>query len=255
MTTKIEWVRSADGSAGKTWNPVTGCSKISLGCRYCYAERMAIRLAGRHGYPADEPFRVTLHRRRLRQPLHWTRPSMIFVCSMSDLFHDDIPDDFIFAILGTIKECTYHTFQILTKRTRRLMDVSRRLVRWPANVWIGATVEARQYKSRIADLSQIDASVRFLSCEPLLEDLEEIDLRGVSWVIVGGESGPRARPMQADWAIGIRDQCIRKKVPYFFKQWGGVRKACAGRTLEGREWNQMPQQSCFHGYGQMKLVQ
>lgn len=240
MSTKIEWVQNVDGTQGKTWNPITGCSKISIGCRYCYAERLAKRLGGRYGYPKDEPFRVTFHPQRLCQPLEWKNPLMVFLCSMSDFFHRDVPDDYIFQILDIIKKCPQHTFQILTKRSHRMVQISKKIKLWPSNVWLGVTVEAKKYKKRIDHLKLVNSSVRFLSCEPLLENLGELDLHGVDWVIVGGESGPKARPMRSEWAIDIRDQCLAERISYFFKQWGGVNKKAAGRELEGKEWNQMP---------------
>lgn len=243
MSTKIEWVKNPDGTAGKTWNPITGCTKISLGCQHCYAERMAYRLAGRHGYPADEPFHVTLHQQRLEQPLRWNKPLVIFVCSMGDFFHKDVPDSFIFDILNVIKQCPQHIFQILTKRAERMLKISQEIGQWLPNVWLGVTVEAEEYKRRIDYLRHIKSSVKFLSCEPLLNDLGEVNLDGIDWVIVGGESGPKARPMNEKWAATIRDQCLKNKIPYFFKQWGGVNKKIAGRHLEGREWNQFPKSS------------
>ena len=240
MSTKIEWVTNLDGSKGKTWNPITGCSKISRGCKYCYAERMAKRLAGRHGYPKKEPFKVTLHSKRLYQPMEWKKPLMIFLCSMSDFFHDDVPDDYIFEIIEVIKKCRHHTFQVLTKRSERMMEISRKIKKWPDNVWLGVTVEAREYKQRINHLKTTDAQIKFLSCEPLLDDLGKLNLKNIDWVIAGGESGPGSRVMNRDWVINIRDQCIENDVPYFFKQWGGTNKKKAGRILDGRVWNQMP---------------
>jgi protein gp37 len=255
MSTKIEWVQNPDGTRGRTWNPSTGCSKISSGCKHCYAERMAYRLAGRYGYPADEPFKVTLHPERLKQPHSWKKSLMIFVCSMSDLFHEDIPDDFIFRVVETMENCPHHTFQLLTKRSRRLFEVSDKITAWPNNIWVGVTVEAKEYKYRMDDLRKVNALVRFVSCEPLLEDLGKLNLDGIDWVIVGGESGPRARPIRLEWVAKIRDQCLDKQVAYFFKQWGGVNKSAAGRKLEGREWNQMPRSSQSQYCGQMKLIQ
>jgi len=240
MPTKIEWVRNLDGTKGKTWNPVTGCSKISLGCTHCYAERLAKRLAGRYGYPSDEPFRLTLHPGRLLQPLGWQKPSTIFLCSMSDFFHSDIPDDYIFEVLNIVKQCPQHTFQILTKRSKRMLQISKKMKLWPPNVWLGVTVEAKKYKERIDDLKLASSSVRFLSCEPLLDNLGSLNLQGIGWVIVGGESGPKSRPMVEGWATDIRDQCLSQGIPYFFKQWGGLNKKASGRKLEGKEWNQMP---------------
>jgi protein gp37 len=232
----IEWTES-------TWNPVTGCSKISSGCLNCYAERMARRLAGRYGYPKTNPFKVTIHKNRLPQPLKWPGNQMIFVCSMSDLFHTDVPDKFIFAILEIMKECPHHIFQILTKRADRLLEFSKKIDNWPKNVWIGVTVEEKEFIKRIEILKQVDAAVRFLSCEPLLNDLGKIDLNGIDWLIVGGESGPNARPMNLKWVTNLRDQSIKRGIPYFFKQWGGINKKASGRCLEGKIWDQMPKSS------------
>ena len=233
QTSKIEWTEV-------TWNPITGCTKISPGCRHCYAERMARRLAGRHGYPKRDPFRVTFHPDRLRQPLRWRKPSMVFVCSMSDFFHAEVHENHILEVLAVIKQCPQHTFQILTKRSGRMAALSSKLGEWPPNVWMGVTVEARECLSRIDDLKSVQAPVRFLSCEPLLEDLGALDLRGIDWVICGGESGPKSRPMQPEWARHIRDQCVAEGIPYFFKQWGGVNKKRNGRVLDGRTWDGMP---------------
>ncbi len=230
---KIEWTEA-------TWNPVTGCSKLSRGCLNCYAERMAKRFAGRYGYPKDNPFQVTLHPDRLPKPLRWTKPHMIFVCSMGDLFHENVPEYYIFEILNVIRECPSHTFQILTKREERMLEISKKIGHWPENVWIGVTVEGKECMRRIDCLREVNASVRFMSCEPLLENLGKIRLEGLNWVIVGGESGFKARSMSPEWATSIRDQCLRENIPYFFKQWGGRNKKKAGRSLEGREWNQMP---------------
>jgi protein gp37 len=240
MTTKIEWVKNADGSRGITWNPITGCAKISSGCKHCYAERMAKRLAGRYGYPSDNPFKVTLHCDRLDQPFGWKKPSMIFLCSMSDYFHRDVPEAYIFKILEVMRKCPQHTFQVVTKRSERMLEISDKIKHWPENVWLGVTVETRKNKDRIKNLRRINASVKFLSCEPLLGDLGSINLKGINWVIVGGESGPGARTMDLEWVRNIRDQCLDEHVPFFFKQWGGVNKKVLGRKLDRREWNQMP---------------
>lgn len=240
MSTKIEWVLNLDGTKGRTWNPITGCSKISRGCVNCYAERMSKRLAGRYGYPKSNPFRVTLRPNRLLQPLSWKKPSMIFLCSMSDLFHPDVPDEFIFQIIDIIKKCPHHTFQILTKRPNRMIEFNNILKKWPDNAWVGVTVEASLYKHRIEQLRKMLAPVKYLSCEPLLDNLGHLDLNGINWVIVGGESGSGARPMESEWATNIRDQCLSFGVPYFFKQWGGMFKKKTGRELEGKVWNQMP---------------
>jgi protein gp37 len=240
MSTKIEWVRNLDGTQGKTWNPITGCTKISRGCLNCYAERIAKRLAGRHGYHLDHPFILTLHPNRLIQPLSWNKPLMVFVCSMSDIFHDEVPDSYILQTLEIIKRTPQHIYQILTKRSKRMLKFSRKIRNWPENVWIGVTVEASEYKERIDLLRQIKAPIRFLSCEPLLDDLGILNLERIDWVIVGGESGWNSRPMHSEWAASIRDQCLKGNIPYFFKQWGGSNKKAAGRRLEGKEWSQMP---------------
>lgn len=240
MTTKIEWVRNIDGTQGKTWNPVTGCTKISLGCRHCYAERMAKRLAGRHGYPANRPFRVTTHPERLAYPLHWRKPTMIFVCSMSDTFHANIPSSFVMEMVHIMRQCPHHTFQVLTKRVSRMVQLSQKVGKWPENVWLGVTVETREYKNRIDALRKIQAAVKFVSCEPLLGDLGRLNLCGIDWVIVGGESGPYARKMEESWACSVRDQCKKESVPFFFKQWGGVHKKRNGRILQGKLWNEIP---------------
>lgn len=231
--TKIEWTHA-------TWNPVTGCSKISMGCQNCYAERIAKRLAGRYGYPEDNPFKVTLHYNRLQDPILLKKPHIIFVCSMGDLFHKDVPAKFILQVVNIIKQCPHHIFQILTKRERRLLKASQYIGRWPDNSWIGVTIEAKEYKYRMEVLKEISASIKFISCEPLLNSLGDLDLNGIDWVIVGGESGPKARPINVDWIKEIRDQCISNNVPFFFKQWGGFNKKRNGRSLEGIIWNQMP---------------
>ncbi|MBF0138502.1 MAG: phage Gp37/Gp68 family protein [Magnetococcales bacterium] len=231
----IEWTEA-------TWNPVTGCTKISAGCRNCYAERMSKRLHAMGNPRYYNGFRTTAHPDLLEKPLKtWRRPRMIFVNSMSDLFHDDVPDDYILNVFKIMSQSTQHTFQVLTKRSARLNQMANQ-IEWPSNVWMGVTVEDDRHKFRIEHLRKTPSSIRFLSIEPLLGPLGSIDLRGISWVIVGGESGPGARPMQADWATSIRDQCLARNIPFFFKQWGGVRKKAAGRMLEGHVWNQMP---CF----------
>ncbi len=233
INSAIEWTEA-------TWNPITGCTKFSRGCINCYAKRMARRLAGRYGYPEDDPFRLTLHPSRLSQPLGWKGNHIIFVCSMSDVFHDDVPSGYIDQILEVIEKCPRHIFQILTKRAERLLEISRQIGEWPENAWIGVTVEANEYKQRIDLLRQIKASIRFLSCEPLLDDLGILNLEKIDWVIVGGESGWNSRPMHSEWAASIRDQCLTRNIPYFFKQWGGSNKKAAGRRLQGKEWSQMP---------------
>jgi protein gp37 len=240
MTTKIEWVQNVDGTRGNTWNPITGCTKISRGCQNCYAERIAKRLAGRHGYPREEPFRLTLHPDRLSLPLTWNKPSMIFLCSMSDFFHTEVPEGYILKIIEVIKRCPQHVFQILTKRPERMVEIDKIIKKWPNNVWLGVTVEAKEYVERIALLKEAHSKVRFLSCEPLLDDLGSINLNGIHWVIVGGESGPRARLMKKEWVLSLRNHCLQERIPFFFKQWGGVNKKRTGRRLEGMEWSQMP---------------
>ncbi|MBN1508607.1 MAG: phage Gp37/Gp68 family protein [Sedimentisphaerales bacterium] len=230
---KIEWTEC-------TWNPVTGCTKISPGCANCYAERMARRLRAMGQPNYRNGFKVTLHEHMLDLPLRWRRPRMIFVNSMSDLFHGDVPLDFIEKVFDVMGHARQHRFQVLTKRSERLAELSRRLV-WPDNVWMGVTVENADYAFRIDDLRQTGAAVRFVSFEPLLSPITDIDLSEIDWVIVGGESGPGARPMPREWVIDIRDQCIATGVPFFFKQWGGVNKKANGRTLENRISDQMPE--------------
>lgn len=228
----IEWTES-------TWNPVTGCSKVSPGCKNCYAERMAKRLNAMGQKRYRNGFDVTLQPDILRLPLNWREPRVIFVNSMSDLFHEKVPETFIHAVFNTMAAAYWHTFQILTKRSERLSELAHCLP-WTKNVWMGVSVESPQYIRRIHDLRTVPSAVRFLSMEPLLESITELPLRGVDWVIVGGESGPRCRPMDADWVRQIRDRCIKSGVPFFFKQWGGVRKKNNGRLLDGRTWDELP---------------
>lgn len=239
----------ADGSSiewtDATWNPVTGCSRVSPGCARCYAERIAERFRGTVAFPNG--FDLTLHPDRLEVPLKWKRSRRIFVNSMSDLFHEDVPIEFIRSVFGTMQQAEQHQFQILTKRGARLSEVAP-LLEWPPNVWIGVSVEYQYWTSRISHLLAVPAAVRFLSCEPLLGPLH-LDLGGIDWVIVGGESGPRARPMRVEWATSIQRQCEAAGVAFFFKQWGnhddnGVRKSKkeAGRMLLGRTWDELPQQ-------------
>ncbi len=239
LNSSIEWTQA-------TWNPVTGCTKVSSGCAHCYAETFAERFRGVLGHPYERGFDLQLRPERLTQPLEWKQPKLIFVNSMSDLFHEDISLTFIQSVFETMAEARWHKFQVLTKRSRRLAELAPHLP-WPDNVWMGVSVENQRWTCRIDDLRTVDAAVRFLSCEPLLGPLR-LDLTGIHWVIVGGESGPRARPMKAEWARGVRDQCERAGVAFFFKQWGahseqGVRvgKGRAGRLLDGRSWNGLPQ--------------
>jgi protein gp37 len=228
----IEWTDA-------TWNPVSGCSKLSLGCEHCYAQRMAHRLQAM-GLPAyANGFAVTLHPEALAAPLCWKKPRMVFVNSMGDLFHEEIPLAFIKKVFAVIAQTPHHTYQVLTKRAERLSALSEKL-QWPGNLWMGVTVESSSYVPRIQQLLTTPASVKFLSLEPLLGPLPKLPLKGIDWVIVGGESGPGARPMERAWATQVRDQCVRSSVPFFFKQWGGVRKKAAGRSLEGRTWDELP---------------
>lgn len=228
----IEWTHS-------TWNPLTGCTKVSLGCKNCYAERMAIRLKAMGQPNYRNGFALTLHEHMLEQPLKWKQPQTIFVNSMSDLFHEDVPIKFIDQIFDVMRRASWHRFQILTKRSRRLAELSP-LIDWPMNVWMGVSVENNRYRQRIDDLKRSGAIIKFLSLEPLLGPLPELNLKGIDWVIVGGESGPGARPIREGWVVDIREQCLHANVPFFFKQWGGVNKKKNGRLLEGKVWDEMP---------------
>lgn len=234
---KIEWTES-------TWNPLTGCTKISPGCKHCYAERMAKRLQAMGLEKYRNGFRLTLHPDVLEEPLHWEKPQWIFVNSMSDLFHKDVPFEFIQQIFDVMRRAHWHTFQILTKRAERLLELDP-LIDWPSNVWMGVSVENSDYIYRVHLLRQTHAAIKFLSCEPLLGPLPDLPLTGIHWVIVGGESGPKARPMSPDWVRQIRDQCQKANVPFFFKQWGGTRKKKTGRLLDGRTWDEMPLHIAF----------
>ncbi len=228
----IEWTEA-------TWNPLTGCTKISPGCKHCYAERLALRLQAMGQPNYRNGFRLTLHEHALDLPLRWKKPQVIFVNSMSDLFHERVPVEFIQQVFGIMCRADWHCFQILTKRAERLASLSEMLP-WRPHIWMGVSVEAQRYAFRIDGLRQTGAHVKFLSLEPLLGPLPHLDLRAIDWVIVGGESGPGARPMEPAWVRDIRDQCQRAKVSFFFKQWGGVHKKQAGRMLEGRTWDEMP---------------
>jgi len=229
---KIEWTQA-------TWNPVTGCSKVSAGCKNCYAERMALRLQAMGNARYQNGFAVTLHEDVLDLPKSWHTPRLVFVNSMSDLFHERVPVEFIQKVFATIQACPRHTFQVLTKRSKRLRELVD-LLPWPPNLWMGVTVENASVKDRIDDLRSVPAAVRFVSCEPLLGPLEDLDLAGIHWVVVGGESGPGARPMRVEWIRSILRQCRRENVPFFFKQWGGTRKDLTGRQLDGRTYDEMP---------------
>ena len=229
----IEWTES-------TWNPVTGCSKISPGCKHCYAERLAMRLRAMGQPNYARGFDLTLQEHMLELPLRWTKPQAIFVNSMSDLFHHDIPFEYIQRVFDVMRRADWHRFQVLTKRADRLLELDRR-IHWTQNIWMGVSVENRKCFSRIASLRKTGAHIKFLSLEPLLEDLGEFDLTGIDWVIVGGESGPGARPMNSLWVRNLRDLCLAAEVPFFFKQWGGTRKKVTGRLLDGLTWDQMPE--------------
>lgn len=222
-----------------TWNPVTGCSKISAGCKFCYAERMAKRLQAMGVVRYRNGFQVTLQEDLLDAPRAWRQPRFVFVNSMSDLFHEDVSLEFIRRVFSTMVATPQHTYQILTKRSARLKELAPELV-WPSNVWMGVSVENKSVLRRIDHLRSIPASVRFLSCEPLIGPLDGLNLKGIQWVIVGGESGPGARPMQREWVQAIRHQCRLLQIPFFFKQWGGVRKDLTGRKLNGRTYDEMP---------------
>jgi len=228
----IEWTEA-------TWNPVTGCTKVSAGCKNCYAERLAFRLQAMGNPRYRNGFKVTLHEDLVDLPKRWREPRLIFVNSMSDLFHEQVPLEFIQRVFVTMRECSQHTFQILTKRSVRLRKLVRDLD-WPQNVWMGVSVEDSRVLSRIDDLRRVPAAIRFLSCEPLIGSLGGIDLMGIHWVIVGGESGWRARPMKIEWVREIFRACRKKNVPFFFKQWGGVRKHVTGRRLNRKTYDEMP---------------
>ncbi len=228
----IEWTDS-------TWNPVTGCTKVSPGCKHCYAETFAERWRGIPGHHFSQGFDLRLWPERVDTPFTWKKPRTIFVNSMSDLFHDEVPLDFIQQVFQTMESAYWHTFQILTKRSDRLADVCHEL-NWPKNVWMGVSIETADFLWRANDLRKVPAAVRFLSLEPLLGPLGDINLSGIHWVIVGGESGPGARPIEAEWVREIRKNCRRERVPFFFKQWGGVQKKKNGRILDGRTWDGVP---------------
>ncbi|MCA3271342.1 MAG: phage Gp37/Gp68 family protein [Roseomonas sp.] len=237
----------ADGSAiewtDATWNPVTGCTKITAGCENCYAARFSERFRGVTGHPFERGFDLTLRPDRISQPLAWRKPRMIFVNSMSDLFHKEIPREFIDRVFDTMEAASWHVFQVLTKRSTLMRDYLRHRYgdfKAPPHIWLGVSVENGAATKRIKHLQQSPASIRFLSIEPLIGPVGTMDLAGIHWVIAGGESGPNARPMDIDWARDIRDQCARPGVAFFFKQWGGIRPKSGGRALDGREWNELP---------------
>ncbi len=233
----IEWTES-------TWNPLTGCTKMSPGCKFCYAERMARRLQGMGLDRYKDGFKLAVHEDVLDLPLSWHKPQLIFVNSMSDLFHEDVQESFIFRAFEVMRLANWHQFQVLTKRSERLRKLSPK-IDWPPNVWMGVTVELQKYVFRVDHLKETDASIKFLSLEPLLGPISRLNLPGIDWVIVGGESGPGARPMEIDWVLDVKTQCLEASVPFFFKQWGGVSKKKAGRLLEGRTWDEWPLVSAF----------
>jgi len=229
---KIEWTQN-------TWNPVTGCTKVSAGCKNCYAQRMAKRLQAMRQPRYSNGFQVTLHEDLVELPLKWKQPRLIFVNSMSDLFHEVIPFEFIQSIFETMIRCPHHVFQILTKRSKRLLELSPYLC-WAPNIWVGVSVEDSSTINRINDLVKVPAKVRFLSCEPLIGPIHNLPLKEIHWVIVGGESGPGARPIELDWVESIQFQCETAQVPFFFKQWGGTRKKQSGRVLNGHIYDEQP---------------
>ena len=229
---RIEWTQA-------TWNPVTGCSKVSPGCAHCYAETFAERWRGIKGHPYEQGFELRIWPERLEQPLRWRRPRIIFVNSMSDLFHEEIPLDYIEQVFDVMGKAKQHIFQVLTKRHERLAELAPSLP-WPENVWMGVSIENKRWVERADYLREVPAVVRFVSAEPLLGELVGLDLTGIDWLIAGGESGPGHRPVKEEWIIQLQRQCRAAKVAFFFKQWGGIRSKAGGRELRGREWSEMP---------------
>ncbi|MFH1941652.1 MAG: phage Gp37/Gp68 family protein [bacterium] len=228
----IEWTES-------TWNPITGCTKISLGCKNCYAERLSKRLQAMGQPNYKNGFKITLHPHAIEIPLHWKIPQMVFVNSMSDLFHEDVPSSFIIKIFEVMNKAEWHIFQILTKRSHRLSELAPRL-NWTPNIWMGVTIESQDYIYRIDNLRTTSAPIKFLSMEPLLGPICNLNLKGIDWVIVGGESGPGARPIEEYWINDILKKCESNYIPFFFKQWGGFNKKKNGRLLKGKTWDGMP---------------
>jgi protein gp37 len=237
LNSKIEWTDA-------TWNPIRGCTKISPGCAHCYAETFAERFRGVPGHPYEQGFDLKLMPEKLGEPLRWAKSKMVFVNSMSDLFHDGVTDDYIEHVCLVMQRANWHTFQVLTKRSERMRDLLNSRLGFAAretHIWFGVSVENKQHGlPRVEHLRSAPAGLRMLSVEPLLEDLGRLDLSGIGWVILGGESGPKARPLDPDWVRSVRDQCQAANVPFFFKQWGGVRKKEAGRTLDGRTHDDVP---------------
>lgn len=232
LKSSIEWTES-------TWNPITGCNKISPGCKFCYAERMAKRLKAMGSENYKNGFKLTLQEHALTLPLTWKKPQTIFVNSMSDLFHKDVPISFVKKTFDVMNKADWHRFQVLTKRSDTLLKLNSEL-NWTKNIWMGVSVENQDYTYRINDLRQTNAHIKFLSIEPLIGRINDLDLTNIDWVIVGGESGPGARPIEEEWVVRIKDICKEAKVPFFFKQWGGVNKKKNGRTLKGKIWSEMP---------------
>lgn len=232
LKSSIEWTES-------TWNPMTGCTKVSPGCLNCYAERMALRLRAMGNPNYSNGFEINMHGNVLELPLQWKKPQTIFVNSMSDLFHEYVPEEFILRVFDVMRRADWHCFQILTKRSRRLMELSSQLP-WMPHIWMGVSVEDQDHSFRIDHLRRTGASVKFVSLEPLLGPISDLNLEAIDWVIVGGESGPKSRPIKKSWVIDIRNQCQEGKVPFFFKQWGGMNKKKTGRELDGRTWDEMP---------------
>jgi protein gp37 len=230
--TKIEWTEN-------TWNPVTGCDKISPGCKNCYAERMAKRLSSMNQSKYSNGFKLTLQPDALYGPYKWKQPRLVFVNSMSDLFHENIPVDYIKKVFKVMNECKEHQFQILTKRSGRLIELSDHL-NWTKNIWMGVSIESQKYLYRIDDLRGTPSYIKFISFEPLLEEIKKINLFNIDWVIVGGESGPKARLVEESWVKSIQKECQTQNVSFFFKQWGGINKKKTGRVLDGKKWNEMP---------------
>lgn len=228
----IEWTEA-------TWNPVTGCDKVSPGCAHCYAQTFAERWRGISGHPYEQGFDLRLWPQRLDQPQRWKRPRMIFVNSMSDLFHERVPVAFIQQVFTSMEDTPWHTFQVLTKRPERVVELANDLP-WPENVWMGVSIENRRFVHRADLLRKVPAAIRFISAEPLLGPLEGLDLRAIDWLIAGGESGPRHRRVDETWIVELRDRCLADGVAFFFKQWGGARPKSQGRELQGRTWDQMP---------------
>ncbi len=228
----IEWTDA-------TWNPITGCSPCSVGCDNCYAERLAGRLRAMGNPRYKEGFNVVCHYDLIELPLKWKKPRMIFVNSMSDIFHEDVPDDFIVQLFATMRKAHRHTFQVLTKRPERLKSIQDKLI-WAPNIWFGVTIESQDFVSRIAWLKKSNAITKFISFEPLLSEIQGIDIKGIDWIIVGGESGPKSRPIKIEWVRYLRDLAIKNRIPFFFKQWGGVNKKKSGKLLDGFEWLEYP---------------